>query len=529
MPKKREKWRKRRGKRSKLVFRGIIAMLIAAVIIPYLYLPKMNLPGTDITGPMRVIEPDNCRLLIDSTGFDPEKQERVIKQEIFDNILEMIADSKSFIVADFFLLNPWKGAFTNASYRTLSSELAEALIAKKRANPNHTIILLTDPINRIYGNDEPPFYRKMVENGIYVVFTDIRRLPHSNLVYSPCAGFYGKWIAKPPTIRKHLQKRTIANVLDSSGKDISPLQLLRMLNFKANHRKVIITDDSDGNPCVLISSFNPADGSSAHSNIAIMTGGAVAIDALESELNCVEWSAENTATLPGTSADGLKKALTNCRRFADNAVIQEPPADGPRAQWLTEESIRRKILSMLSNTGPGSQVNIAMFYCSDPLIVRSIADAAYSGAEVRVVFDANRDAFGREKIGIPNRPAAARMLKKAGKSGRLQIRWAATHGEQFHTKSISIVNKYTGQTQFLCGSANWTRRNLKNLNMEACIYIENVPSIVQLYTDFFDRIWQNDGGLVYTLDYESAKEDGFALFWKNIVYFLQESTGASTF
>lgn len=506
----------------------LLIVFVIALVLPYLYLPEMVLPGTGVESRWCPIDPSKCELLIDSTGYDPKTEKRVVKQEIFDEILAMIERSESFIVADFFLFNPWKGSIPE-SQRALSSELASALIAKKRSHPEHRILLLTDPINRIYGQDEPEFYSKMAEAGIQVVFTDLERLPHSNMLYSPVASFYGHTLSKLPILSRILDKRMVDNVFEEGRQKTSLLQFLRLLHFKANHRKLIVTDNSEGKPELLATSFNPADGSSAHSNIGILAQGAIAQAALETELKCIEWSSANPDCLLNTTTVKVGESADYCRRFLSCGNAAEPAADEPRAKWLTEEAIRDRVLRMLSEAGPGDKVAIAMFYCSDRTIVRSIADAAYGGAEVRLILDANKDAFGREKTGIPNRPAAAEILELAGDEADLEIRWAATHGEQFHTKAMSIVNAESGKSQFICGSANWTRRNVQNLNLESCFYIENASRISYKFNAYFNHIWHNEGNRVYTLDYDEVAEQGWSLFWKTMLYVFQEESGASTF
>src|SRR5690606_40100432 len=64
-----------------------------------------------------------------------------------------------------------------------------------------------------------------------------------------------------------------------------------------------------------------------------------------------------------------------------------------------------------------------------PILVEALIRARDRGARVRVLLDANKDAFGREKDGVPNRPVAAE-LHRAG----IPVRFASTHGEQFHSK-----------------------------------------------------------------------------------------------
>jgi hypothetical protein len=52
-------------------------------------------------------------------------------------------------------------------------------------------------------------------------------------------------------------------------------------------------------------------------------------------------------------------------------------------------------------------VDAAVFYFLDRCIVKAFTGAIQRGAQVRLLLDANRDAFGREKNGIPNREVAA--------------------------------------------------------------------------------------------------------------------------
>ncbi len=73
---------------------------------------------------------------------------------------------------------------------------------------------------------------------------------------------------------------------------------------------------------------------------------------------------------------------------------------------------------------------------------------------VRVLLDPNKDAFGRQKNGIPNRQVASE-LHAAG----IPIRWCDTHGEQNHSKMIVKYNDQ--QAELIVGSANFTARNLK--------------------------------------------------------------------
>ena len=55
-----------------------------------------------------------------------------------------------------------------------------------------------------------------------------------------------------------------------------------LFNFKANHRKTLVVDTDQGWKA-LVTSMNPHDGSSRHSNIGLLVWGRTAIDILATE------------------------------------------------------------------------------------------------------------------------------------------------------------------------------------------------------------------------------------------------------
>jgi phosphatidylserine/phosphatidylglycerophosphate/cardiolipin synthase-like enzyme len=514
------------------------ALTVAAVVLllPHLlYSTVSPPPATRTVGQKVVTDPGAIRLLIDSTAWDEDSQVRVIRQEIFDEILAMIDRADSFIYVDLFLWNPWQGSIPE-QHRQLSNELAEALIEKKRSNRAIDIIVLSDPINRIYGGHEPEFFKDMAKMGIPVVFTDLTRLPDSNLVYAPywqqmekvlTGSTLGEWSSRP----------RMTNPFMKGGAEISALQFGKMLLFKANHRKVVITGSSEHGLEMVVGSLNPADGSSAHSNMALAVRGDVVYEALKSELDIVRWCTEKkkNVIVGATSAarykaDSIEKMadqlLTGTGADSDAVSISFPVLSS--VQWLTEGAIADGIVELLQKANSHSEVRIAMFYLSQGNVVDAIAKAARRGASVRIVMDANRDAFGMKKVGVPNRPVAGRLMRLA-RDHDIQVRWADTHGEQFHTKAMSIVHRNPGDSAFITGSANWTRRNLSDLNLEANLVVRNAPETTQQFNTWFDTIWENKDGLSYTLPYEAWEEKGFKGVLKKGLYHFQEKYGAGTF
>ncbi|HKK19011.1 MAG TPA: phospholipase D-like domain-containing protein, partial [Opitutales bacterium] len=104
---------------------------------------------------------------------------------------------------------------------------------------------------------------------------------------------------------------------------------------------------------------------------------------------------------------------------------------------------------------------------------------------------------------------------------------AATHGEQFHSKVLRISGPQ--QEVLFLGSANWTRRNIGNLNLESNLLFENAVSMNQAFDNYFNSVWQNEGAHTESLPYEEWAETGFSLTWKKWLYRFQEWSGASTF
>jgi phosphatidylserine/phosphatidylglycerophosphate/cardiolipin synthase-like enzyme len=392
-------------------------------------------------------------------------------------------------------------------------------------------LVVTDPINKVYGAQHPEMVMKMGKAGIPVLFTDLDLLRDSNLMYAAPVRTYGRLFSRIPYIHSWMSKSRFTNPLNPNGESINGFQLARLLFFKANHRKLLIADGAAGICRMIVTSMNPADSSSAHSNMGIMLDGPLGLYALDAELDFAAVNLESAGTSSLPHAAAVNKSIDYMREYISSHRIPcVTERDQAYAQWLSEGAIKTRIQAMLNGAAPGDQVRIAMFYLSDRDVIRAIKNAAYAGANVRLILDPNKDAFGRVKNGIPNRPVAAELMDYAERvEDRLDVRWAATHGEQFHTKAVSISHPQEQKYEFLCGSANWTRRNLDDLNMEANLYIFGDASLNRVFDTYFDRLWSNSDGLENTLPYTAYGERGFIRWSKSLLYRIQESTGMSTF
>jgi len=443
------------------------------------------LPATDV------------RFLSDQTSLDASGV-RVIDQHIFDEVFAMIAKAEHVVVVDMFLFNAFLGAGP-APHRRLCEELTAALIARKRAVPSLHAVLITDPVNTVYGGLESSHLKRLQEAGVEVVVTRLSQLRDSNTAWSSVWRLFfwpwgndaeGGWVASP-----------------FGEGEVTMRSWFALLNFKANHRKVVIAD-ANGKLSALVTSANPHDGSSAHSNVGLAFSGSAARVVLETEQAVVAFSggqAIPTNEIPETVA-----APPDCASARD-----------VRVQVVTEEAIADAAEALINGAGKDDAVDLAMFYLADREIVCALKAAASRGVRMRVILDPNKDAFGREKNGMPNRQVA-RELVAAGVS----VRWAVTHGEQMHAKML-LVKRRDGAADLLLGSANFTRRNVRDYNLETDVRVSgrtDAPALADAAA-YADRLWTNAGGRMFTTDYATFRDDSR---WRVFLYRMQEATGLCT-
>jgi phosphatidylserine/phosphatidylglycerophosphate/cardiolipin synthase-like enzyme len=457
-------------------------------------------PGTSVTTPATRVSGTDVHFLYDLTHAEPQG-ELLYEQRIFDEVFRIVEEARSFIVADFFLLNEQMGS-AGAAHRPLSRELVDRLIARKEAVPGLSVLLITDPINDVYGGAPSSALAELRKAGIEVVVTDLASLRDSNPLYSSIWRMLLRWWGNAPS------GGSMGNPFASDGSAITLRSWLALLNFKANHRKLIAADREDGNLVALVTSANPHDASSAHSNVALRFTGPLAGDIVGSEMAIARFS-------------GWRGQIYVA------AAESERPADeqGVTLTYITEEAIRRHLLAAISDTRNGDSVSIATFYLADRKVLDALLDAAARNVRVRIILDPNRDAFGRQKDGVPNRPVANELVTQS--AGKIEVRWYRTHGEQFHTK-IALIRRGEHFIASL-GSANFTRRNLGNYNLEANVAIEaaaDSPLAIEMQ-GYFDRMWNNDGppGTQYTAAFGAYKDEDRGRYWR---YRLMEGTGLST-
>ena len=256
-----------------------------------------------------------------------------------------------------------------------------------------------------------------------------------------------------------------------------------------------------------MTSANPHDGSSAHSNVGLILCGPTVRSVLEAERAVLAFSGGEAIPMNGVPVAAALTGLASTNPL--------------RVQVVTEGAIADAAEAMIGAAGTGDALDLVMFYLADRPIVRALKAAASRGVMMRVVLDPNKDAFGQEKSGMPNRQVA-RELVAAG----VPVRWAVTHGEQMHAKML-VIKRRDGTAELLLGSANFTRRNARDYNLEADVRVsgqKEAPALADAAA-YTDRLWTNAGGRVFTTGYEAFRDDSR---WRVFRYRVQEATGLCT-
>jgi len=399
-------------RRTKINWRLTVTLVALAIWFLFgMYHTVKPLPeGLSFAGPPRAS--DGLKFIADLSWID-ENGNRQVDQRIFESMLSMVSAARRLIVVDVFLYNDFQGTVPETT-RLMSAEFTNALLAQKNRFPDIEIIVITDPLNTLYDSLSSAYFTALRNAGVRVIETDLDRLRDSNPLYSAA----WRLLARPFGTAA---AATLPNPVGPGH--VSIRSYLKLLNFKANHRKIIVADDG-GDLVGLVTSANIHDASSAHRNVAIQFQGDAALDLLETEIAVIRLVDENYAVT-----------------FERTTTISNEALDGKTTiRVVTEGKIGDAVIAAVESADNGDSIDMMMFYLSDRRVIEALKNAHDRGAHVRVLLDANHDAFGRSKNGIPNRPVAWELLDHG-----IEIRWCFSKGEQCHTKLVQ-VHQATGNS-----------------------------------------------------------------------------------
>lgn len=467
------------------------------------------------------VSKSQIKLLCSYSGFNPKTNKRVSHLEIGDCALDMIRNSKDTIVASAFLFDVMT---SNNNNRDIAKEITDTLIEKKRANPNIKITIMLDPINAAYDDYLGRESARLLDAGIDIFYSDLVSTPSatidgiSNIARRSLRfadDLTGGILIKTLSLVTSIEI-PIKNELNENG--ISINSVWNAVALKANHRKLLVTDNSNTHELeALIGSANPHSASIPSENFAVWVRGDIAnyiymlirADVAQSiKVRNVRWATKDK----NHRKNYLKDTLGAIEVYTSNKPLD---TSKQMASIITEGQIKKRVLALLSSVKKEDKVRIQMFYLSELEVVDAIVEAAkVTDKPIRIILDPNKDAFGSIKDGTPNRQVGAYLMQKKKEYGlNLEIRWYQTHGEQNHAKIMTISSN--SRSELITGSANWSGKNINNINMESDIHVKNANAIVAQYNKLFDMFWNNTGDLVYTCDYSEYKKHTGMGKWRN--------------
>lgn len=477
------------------IFLGLLGLGLLWMGTAWWQLRKPLPPGIGVSGAWR--EADDLHLWIDES-FRDARGEWHCRQAIFDEMFRMIRQARRLVVLDIFEFNA--PGESEVRYRPLAEELCHTLLERKREVPELEIVVISDPINSVYGGRATPHFDALRRAGIDVHITDLAKTRDPNPSWSALWRLAFRWLGNTP------HGGRLPNPLGPGR--VTLRSYLALLNLNANHRKTLVVDHGERWQA-LVSSSNADDASSDYLDTALRFGGAAALDLLDSELAIASWSGP------------VRRRLHV--RPGDAASLEARAHDAlPRIRLVTEGAIRNQLLEIIDAARSGEQLDMAVLFIAHRGVIHALERANRRGVAIRLLLDPNRAHFGHASPGIPNCQAACE-LHRAG----IAIRWYDTRGEQAHSKMM-LRSGVQRPAELLLGSANYTRRSLDDLNLEADISLLAPPThpVIREALAMFERHWGNLQGECFSVPFDTYADASKLRYWR---YRLMEATGWSTF
>jgi len=349
----------------------------------------------------------------------------------------------------------------------VTRELAQHLLARKRARPNLTIVLVTDPGNEVFGGTPAQMLSSLEEAGLIVARVRLDRLRDSNPLYSGLWRLLFGWWSDP---------------FDETPGRVTLPAWSRMQNLKADQRQLVVADDGSGGWNAILAP--------AGAPVGLVLRGSLARAVIAGELQIAAWSTDDDRLPAGPPMDGRGVGSIDAR-------------------FLTEGAIEAALLDAVAAAGSGDQIFIAVQNLSDRRLIAAALGAAGRGARLQVLLARNP---------MPNQPVAGELLRGGG--GRIEVRWCPMDTGISLPKLLLV--RHRNDLWMNLGSANFTRRNLGDLNLESDVELrmpaQAAPARAAM--EYFAKAWSAADGAV-----DLAEESPMA-YWR---YRFAEATGLSSF
>jgi len=503
-----------RGLSFRWLSRSILLALFLVWVGNALWHSERRLPpGLHIAGSWESLPAGQVHFLRDLSAADATGAP-LIERQIDAELLAMIGRAREIVVLDTGLFGDLPAAGPRAARLrvapAIAAALTDALLRAKQEQPALQVLLLVDPAS-IDMSVAPGLVERLRAAGIEVVAVDVARLRAPNAAFVAfwqlCCGWWshgkgaGSWPnpigVGPPGVAMGLWGRTPS--------------------YQRSHRQLLIADDGAGNIDALAFS-RPVNAEAAlHSATALHISGPALESALESEFAVAQFSGWSG----GGSMQSRSQHLIERQRQNALAAVPSEPA---QARVLSEALLGDALVSLIGAAGKHDSIDIAALYLSQRELVRALLNAARRGVAIRILLDPNKDGYGFDHVGLPNRVAASELV--ADSDGAVRVRWYRTHGEQF-SASLVLIRGST-HTWLMVGTSELSRRDLDDFNLAAG-FIAQLPPDAAASIDalsWFDTLWFNraSGGIEYSSDADVYADASQLHYWQ---YRLMEASGAA--
>lgn len=448
---------------------------ILNIIILLSVLSCVSLPE-GLSTKSEVYNADNVDFYYDLTYKKDGKIE--YERQIWEQAYEILDNAKEFFLMDIFVFNDYlgKGVREKLNPVYIAEEFAQKILEKRKRDPDVEIYLILDESNTFYGAFDNRTHKKLEEAGVHIGYVDLAKLRDPMPTYSTVWRLFIKPFGNPKNVGK-----TKNPVYEGTDK-VTIRSILRALNAKADHRKLIMNENT-----AMLTSANPHAEGSRHSNVAFKFSSPIIKD-----IYSAEQSVAKITKPDGSLKQNLPDKDFSKIPFSNNSKL--------KLQYFTEGQTVLDISNELANTGTEDKIIIAQFFLADRGIIKSIKKAAKNGADIQIILN-------NSNSGLPNKAAAGELMKYARKHNyKIEIRFYNKGEEMYHVKMLSIMKKDYMVTYG--GSTNFTRRNMRNYNLENELKITSAydQNISKSILNYYDRLWTNKDA-EFTLPYEKNKNE----------------------
>jgi hypothetical protein len=349
----------------------------------------------------------------------------------------------------------------------VTPELAQHVLARKRLRPHLKAVLVTDPGNQAFGGTSPRILASLEEAGIIVARVRLDRLRDSNPLYSGLWRLvFGWW----------------SETFDESRGEVTLAAWARLQNFKSDQRQCVIADDGSGGWTAVMAPAGAA--------ASLILRGSLASAMIAGELQIAAWSADDD-------------------RLPAGPPLEARGVGSIDARFLTEGAIEGALLEAMAAAGSGDEVSIAVEDLSERRLIAATLRAAARGARMRVLLARHL---------MPNQAVAGELRREGG--GRIEIRWYPSVQTSSYPKLLLV--RHRTDVWVNVGAANFTRRNLDDLNLAASVELR-MPAragAARAAAGYFADIWAKAS------EDDDFADESAAAFWR---YRFAEATGLSSF